>query len=52
MKMQSKYVRRRRAVAVGLLVGVIWWANSATTPKECKVPLDQMSQFCVDLMYP
>jgi hypothetical protein len=52
MKMQSKYVRRRRAVAVGLLVGVIWWANSVTTPKECKVPLDQMSQFCVDLMYP
>ena len=49
--MKKKYMRRRLIVAA-LILGFIYWANSATTPKECKVPVDQMSQFCVDLLYP
>ena len=23
-----------------------------TTPEQCKVPVEQMSQFCKDLLYP
>ena len=49
--MKNKY-KRRRAVVLAAIVVLIWWANSETTPKECKVPVDQMSQFCVDLLFP
>jgi hypothetical protein len=49
--MKNKY-KRRRAVVLALIFGLIWWANSATTPKECKVPVEEMNQFCLDLMFP
>jgi hypothetical protein len=49
--MKIKYMRRRAVVLV-LIIGAIWWANDATTPKKCKVPVEQMDQFCVDLMFP
>jgi hypothetical protein len=55
MLMDRKYVVRRRIVA-GLvfiaLLGLIAWAFDATTPEMCKVPTEQMNQFCLDLLYP
>jgi hypothetical protein len=51
MKTKAKYIRRRIAVAL-VLFGIFAWANNATTPAECKVPTEQMNQFCLDLLYP
>ena len=51
MKTEAKFIRRRIAVGV-ILLGLFAWANDATTPDECKVPTEQMSQFCLDLLYP
>lgn len=51
MKTQAKFIRRR--VAVGFIVLALFaWANNATTPEMCKVPIEQMNQFCLDLLYP
>lgn len=49
--MKNKYIRRR--IAVGLLfVGVIAFLFDATTPEQCKVPLEEMPRFCIELLYP
>jgi hypothetical protein len=51
VKTQAKFIRRR--IAVGLvLLGLFAWAMDATTPEQCKVPTEQMNQFCLDLIYP
>lgn len=49
--MRKVYLRRRIAVAV-LLVAVFAFLFNATTPDQCKVPLDDMSSWCKDLLYP
>ena len=51
MKTQAKFIRRRIAVAV-ILLALFAWAMDATTPEMCKVPTEQMNQFCLDLLYP
>lgn len=51
MKMQMKY-RIRRWVFVLILLLAFAWAMDVTTPDECKVDVEQMSQFCKDLIYP
>jgi hypothetical protein len=51
MKTKAKYIRRRVAVAL-VVVGLFVWAFDATTPDDCKVPTEQMNQFCLDLLYP
>ena len=44
---------RRGKIVVGILIALaVWWAFDATTPDECKVPVEQMSQFCLDVMFP
>ena len=51
MKTEAKFIRRR--IAVGLIaLGLIGWAFDATTPEQCKVPVEQMNSFCKDLLYP
>ena len=51
MKTEAKFIRRR--IAVGLIaLALIAWAFDATTPEMCKVPTEQMNQFCLDLLYP
>jgi hypothetical protein len=51
MKTQAKFIRRR--IVVGLIaLALIGWAFDATTPEMCKVPTEQMNQFCLDLLYP
>lgn len=42
-----------RNIAIALLaLGALALIESVTTPEQCKVPLEQMSQFCKDLRYP
>ena len=51
MKTEAKFIRRRIAVAV-IFFALVGWAFDATTPEQCKVPTEQMNQYCVDLIYP
>jgi len=51
MNMQLKY-RIRRWVFVILLLLLFAWAMDVTTPDQCKVPVEEMSTFCKDLLYP
>lgn len=49
----NKRGRIVKRIVIALLVLVtIGWLFNVTTPKECKVPTEQMSQFCIDLLYP
>lgn len=42
-----------RNIAIGLLFLAVWaLAEYITTPEQCRVPLEEMSQFCLDLRYP
>lgn len=43
--------RGKLVVAVAILL-VISWLMEVTTPQECKVPVGEMSQFCIDFLYP
>jgi uncharacterized membrane protein YdcZ (DUF606 family) len=43
---------RRGKFVVGLLILlVVSWLLQVTTPDECKVPVGEMSQFCVDFLF-
>ena len=35
-----------------LLIVLFGWLLDITTPKQCKVPIKQMSQGCIELLYP
>ena len=54
--MGVRLTKRGRVVVGSLLFAgfLLVWAflDNATTPEACKVPVEQMSQFCVDLLYP
>jgi len=41
-----------RAALIAALIAGLWWAGNATTPKECRVPVSEMPQFCITLLYP
>jgi hypothetical protein len=43
--------RRGKIVLTAVIIAVISWMLQATTPDECKVPINQMSKFCTDLLY-
>lgn len=51
-----KLTRRGRIVRnlfiVGLLIALFSFLFNVTTPQQCKVPVNEMSQFCLDLLYP
>jgi hypothetical protein len=51
MQIKTKYIIRR-IVVVAIFLCLIGWAFNATTPDECKVPVEEMSNFCKDLLYP
>lgn len=54
MRMERKFVIRRRwamALAALLLLALFWWLMDITTPQQCKVPVEQMSYFCKELLY-
>jgi len=42
-----------RAIAIAIaLLAVLAVAEKVTTPAQCKVPTNQMSQGCKDLLFP
>ena len=42
-----------RNIAIGLLFLAVWaLVEYMTTPAQCRVPLEEMSQVCLDLRYP
>lgn len=47
--------KRGRKVRAGLLTALIlatvWLLNDMTTPDQCKVEFENLSQFCLDLLY-
>jgi hypothetical protein len=44
---------RRGRIVLGIVIAVIvYWLYDITTPDQCKVAIEQMSQFCKDLRYP
>jgi hypothetical protein len=50
-------LNKRGRIVIGTLMFVAFlmlWAflDNATTPEMCKVPTEQMNQFCLDLLYP
>ena len=42
---------KRLLIAI-VFIGVIAFLFDTTTPDECKLPDEQLSQFCIDLLYP
>ena len=49
---KSRLTRRGKIVLAIVVVAIFWWLFDVTTPEQCKVPIEQMSQFCIDLIYP
>lgn len=55
--MMGVRLNKRGRIVIGTLLFagfVMLWAflDNATTPEQCKVPVEQMSHFCKDLLYP
>jgi hypothetical protein len=49
---RSKITRRGKIVLGILFVVVVYWAYDITTPDQCKVAIENMSEWCKDLRYP
>ena len=49
---KSRLTRRGKIVLAIVVMAIVWWLFDVTTPEQCKVPVEQMNQFCLDLMYP
>lgn len=52
MEKKAKLTRRGKIVLAIIVLGIVWFLFDVTTPEQCKVPVEQMNQFCIDLMYP
>jgi len=48
----SSLTTRGKVVISLVVIALSLWALGATTPDECKVPIEKMSSFCIDLLYP
>jgi hypothetical protein len=51
MKLTRRGRRVRAVILTALGLGIIWLLNDITTPEECKVEFENLSQFCLDLLY-
>ena len=47
-----RLTRRGKFVVAITILLTLAWLNDVTTPDQCKVPVGEMSQFCLDLIYP
>lgn len=51
--MAKTRLTRRGKIVLGIVVAVIvYWLYDITTPDQCKVAIENMSQWCKDLRYP
>ena len=51
MKLTKRGRNLRAVILTALLLVIIWQLNDATTPDQCKVEFENLSQFCLDLLY-
>jgi hypothetical protein len=49
---KGKVTRRGKIVLGILFVVAVCWAYDITTPDQCKVAIENMSEWCKDLRYP
>jgi len=49
---RSRITRRGKIVLGILFVVAVCWAYDITTPEQCKVAIEDMSEWCKDLRYP
>ena len=49
---KARLTRRGKIVLAIVFVVVVYWAYDITTPDQCKVAIENMSQWCKDLRYP
>ena len=51
--MAKSKLTRRGKIVLGIVVAVIvYWLYDITTPEQCKVAIENMSEWCKDLRYP
>jgi hypothetical protein len=51
--MENARLTRRGKIVLGIVIAVIvYWLYDITTPDQCKVAIENMSQWCKDLRYP
>lgn len=51
--MAKARITRRGKIVLGILfVVAVCWAYDITTPDQCKVAIENMSEWCKDLRYP
>lgn len=52
MAKKAKLTNRGKVVLGVVFVIVVCWLYDITTPDQCKVALEEMSEWCKDLRYP
>ena len=51
--MAKSKLTRRVKIVLGIVIAVIvYWLYDITTPDQCKVAIENMSEWCKDLRYP
>jgi len=51
--MAKTRLTRRGKIVLGIVIAVIvYWLYDITTPDQCKVAIENMSEWCKDLRYP
>jgi len=51
--MAKSKLTRRGKIVLGIVIAVIvYWLYDITTPDQCKVAIENMSEWCKDLRYP
>ena len=49
---KSRITRRGKIVLGVVFVIIVYWLYDITTPDQCKVAIENMSEWCKDLRYP
>jgi hypothetical protein len=51
--MAKSKLTRRGKIVLGIVIAIIvFWLYDITTPDQCKVAIENMSEWCKDLRYP
>ena len=52
MENKARLTRRGKIVLAVVFVIAVCWLYDITTPDQCKVAIENMSEWCKDLRYP